>query len=118
MEDLIWQELKNGESDVDAEPIYKLAEYVKKININKVDKEDGKGLSSNDFTDADKEKLDGIEEGANKTTVDSELSETSTNPVQNKVVTQELSVIEKCLKTDGSNADTTFIVRTVYECPN
>lgn len=58
---------------------------------NKVDKVDGKGLSTNDFTDADKEKLDGIEEGANKTTVDSELLETSTNPVQNKVVLEALN---------------------------
>ena len=32
------------------------------------------------------EKLSGIEEGANKTVVDSELSEESENPVQNKVV--------------------------------
>ena len=35
---------------------------------------------------ADKKKLDGIVEGANKTTVDSSLSSTSTNPVQNKAV--------------------------------
>lgn len=61
MEDLIWQELKNGESDVDAEPINKLAEYVKKLNINKVDKEEGKGLSSNDFTNEEKEKLSKLE---------------------------------------------------------
>lgn len=33
---------------------------------SKVDKIAGKGLSSNDYTDADKEKLDGIEPGANK----------------------------------------------------
>ena len=32
----------------------------------------------------DKEKLDDIESGANKTTVDSSLNSTSTNPVQNK----------------------------------
>lgn len=37
------------------------------------------------------EKLDGIEEGANKTIVDSELSDTSTNPVQNKVVTEKIN---------------------------
>ena len=35
---------------------------------------------------ADKTKLDGIEVGANITVVDAELSSTSTNPVQNKVV--------------------------------
>lgn len=39
----------------------------------------------------DKAKLDGIASGANKTTVDSELSSTSTNPVQNKVVNNALS---------------------------
>lgn len=35
---------------------------------------------------ADKKKLEGIAEGANKTTVDSVMSDFSTNPVQNKVV--------------------------------
>lgn len=39
---------------------------------------------------ADKSKLDGIAEGANKTTVDTALSATSTNPVQNKVVKDAL----------------------------
>lgn len=34
----------------------------------------------------DKEKLDGIAEGANKTVVDSTLSASSTNPVQNKAI--------------------------------
>jgi hypothetical protein len=35
---------------------------------------------------ADKAKLDGIAAGANKTTVDSSMSSSSTNPVQNKVI--------------------------------
>lgn len=39
---------------------------------------------------ADKKKLDGIADGANKTTVDSALSSTSTNPVQNKIVNDAL----------------------------
>lgn len=42
------------------------------------------------MSSADKKKLDGIATGANKTTVDSALSSTSTNPVQNKVVYAEL----------------------------
>ena len=37
---------------------------------------------------ADKAKLDGIEEGATKTIVDDAMSDTSTNPVQNKVIKQ------------------------------
>lgn len=83
----------------------------------KVDKETGKGLSQNDFTDALLTKLNGIQAGAevnvqadwnvtdtssdayikNKptippgVTVDSALSSTSTNPVQNKVINTALS---------------------------
>lgn len=52
----------------------------------KVDKVTGKGLSTNDYTTAEKNKLAGIEAQANKTVVDSALSSSSTNPVQNKVV--------------------------------
>ena len=39
---------------------------------------------------ADKKKLDGVATGANKITVDSALSSTSTNPVQNKVVNESI----------------------------
>lgn len=39
----------------------------------------------------DKIKLDGIDDGANKTVVDSSLSSSSTNPVQNKVVNNALN---------------------------
>ena len=53
----------------------------------KVDKEKGKGLSANDYTDDDKAKLAGVEEGAQKNAApDAEMSETSTNAVQNKAV--------------------------------
>lgn len=57
----------------------------------KVDKVDGKGLSTNDYTTTEKNKLAGIAEGANKTVVDSALSSSSTNPVQNKVINTALS---------------------------
>lgn len=57
--------------------------------------QDAKGLMSA----ADKTKLDGIEQNANKTTVDDALSSTSTNPVQNKAVKAALD--------DKSNSDHT-----------
>ena len=38
--------------------------------FNKVDKEDGKGLSSNDYTDEDKYKLSGIEDEAQKNVIE------------------------------------------------
>ena len=57
-------------------------DYAKVTDVNislatKVDKETGKGLSTNDFTDADKTKLDGIEDGA-EVNVQSDWTETDT----------------------------------------
>ena len=43
------------------------------------------------MSSADKEKLDGIASGANKTTVDTALSSYSSNPVRNSVVTNALN---------------------------
>lgn len=66
------------------------------------------------MTSADRTKLNGIASGANKTTVDSSLSSSSTNPVQNKVVnsalagksntnhTHDLSTMINTLSIDGS----------------
>lgn len=88
---------------------------------NKVDKVSNKGLSTNDYTTTDRNKLAGIEANAQKNvqpdwdetdpskssyiknkptisgggavdiTIDTALSQTSTNPVQNKVVTEALN---------------------------
>lgn len=60
----------------------------------------GKATSSSDglMSSSDKAKLDGIESEANKTIVDSTMSNTSTNPVQNKIVNAEL---EKKLPLSG-----------------
>ena len=59
------------------------------------------GLMSKD----DKSKLDGIDSEANKTIVDSILSSTSTNPVQNKIVKSEL---DKKLSAYGGILDGTI----------
>ena len=81
----------------------------------KVDKINGKGLSTNDYTTAEKTKLAGIETGANKTVVDTTLSTTSTNPVQNKVVSAKLDtkvdkVTDKGLSTnDYTNAEKNLV---------
>lgn len=61
---------------------------------NKVDTVQGKQLSTEDYTTAEKNKLAGIETGANKTTVDDTLNSESTNPVQNKTVYNKLSSID------------------------
>lgn len=59
------------------------------------------------FTTADETKLDGIETGANKTVVDSALSGTSKNPVQNKVVKGAL---------DGKAEVYSFTQPGLYKC--
>lgn len=95
---------------------YATVEAMNTALAGKVDKVNGKGLSTNDFTTALKNKLNGIAAGAevnvqadwgqtdstaddfikNKPTipaaiiVDNALSSTSTNPVQNKVVKSAL----------------------------
>lgn len=51
---------------------------IEALESGKVDKVEGKELSSNDFTDAYKNKLDGIAQGANKTVIDNSLTSTST----------------------------------------
>ena len=43
---------------------------------------------------SDKEKLDGIQRGANRTAVDSELSDTSENPVQNKAINTAIEAVK------------------------
>lgn len=67
----------------------------------KVDAVSGKGLSTNDYTTTEKTKLAGIAEGATKTTIDSSMSSTSTNPVQNKVVYTQLAEKASTTTTDS-----------------
>jgi len=75
----------------DNSDIIQLMEEINELKANKVDKVNGKTLSSNDFTNALKTKLENIENGANKITVDSTLSSNSSNPVQNKVINTALN---------------------------
>lgn len=80
--------------------------------LNKfVPAEAGKGLSSNDYTTKEKEKLAGIEAGANKTIVDSTLSNTSTNPVQNKIINTKLTTMQSDIdsKADADHAHSELV---------
>ncbi len=61
---------------------------------NKVDKVQGKGLSTNDYTTTEKNKLAGIEAGAEvNNPIDNELSLTSQNPVSNQIITASLDYV-------------------------
>lgn len=65
-------------------------------------------------TEEDKKKLAGIEEGANKTVVDSELSSSSTNPVQNKVVKAEIDAAVEYIEKE--KADRSEITTNSLDC--
>lgn len=116
----------DGTAAVGTEKAFARGDHVHPSDSTKVDKEAGKGLSTNDFTDTLKNKLDAIDEGANnyelpkasstvlggikvgtnlsidangvlsadaqKMTVDSAMSTSSTNPVQNKVINTALGL--------------------------
>ena len=80
--------------------VSKFKELVKKVTYDKSEIDSKlNGKASNTLVSSsanglmssvDKTKLDGIDEEANKTIVDSAMSDSSVNPVQNKIVHQEL----------------------------
>ena len=92
------------------------------ITNTTVAKETGKGLSTNDYTTEEKNKLDGLNDtllnklgestegsltyNGNEITskADSELSTTSENPVQNKVITVKLNEKADSMVYDESNS--------------
>lgn len=62
-------------------------DYVEKVEVATID-------TSGLMSASDKIKLNGISEGANKTTVDDALKSDSTNPVQNKVINTKLTTMQ------------------------
>ena len=87
--------------------------------VNKfVAKETGKGLSTNDFTNELKTKLDGISEGANKTTVEDILTSTSsTNALsanQGKVLDEKIKSINENIADLGGGD----MLKSVYDIDN
>lgn len=76
-----------------------VSDLTSKINT-KVTAQTGKGLSTNDYTTAEKNKLATVEPNANYfvLTVDTELNNTSENPVQNKVINTRFANIEDSLE--------------------
>lgn len=81
---------------------------VNAMGDTKVDKVEGKGLSTNDFTTAEKTKLAGIETNANHTVVDSAISGISSNPVRNSAIYSALlSKVDKVIGKGLSTEDFT-----------
>ena len=77
---------------------------------NKVDKVFGKDLSTNDFTNDLKTKLDSIEEGATRVEVDTiNLDALSTNAVSNSLVTQVVQDMKNNFDNLSASIDETVV---------
>lgn len=59
----------NGTASVGTEMAFARGDHVHPSDTSKVDKVEGKGLSTNDYTTAEKEKLGGIDDNANNYTL-------------------------------------------------
>ena len=72
-----------------------LSHFKSKLDSEYVEQENGKGLSTNDYTDAEKTKLAGIETGAEENTIESIIVNGTTATIANKVasVTVEAGAI-------------------------
>ncbi len=92
-------------------------ESIQSLLDDKVNKEDGKGLSSNDYTNEDKAKLALISSELATASIDSELSTTSDNPVKNKVITNAITQVTNDVDTletlVGNKAVSTQITEAV-----
>mgnify|MGYP002525678208 CR=1 FL=1 len=93
-------------------PYYTKGETDSLLN-GKVNKEEGKGLSENDFTNALKSKLDGIESGAQVNKIETIKVNNVTQTITNKTVN-----IPVPTKTSDINNDSGFITKSVSDLDN
>ena len=88
------------------------AQQIKAKLNNKVDKVTGKGLSTNDYTTDEKDKLADIASGANKTTVEDVLTSTSTTNAlsakQGKVLNDKIASINNVASGKGDMLKSTY----------
>ena len=72
---------------------------LRSLDAKKVDKVNGKDLSDCNFTQAEKTLLGTVQENATYTIIDNAFSTTSTNPIQNKIITEKINDIDRILNT-------------------
>ena len=102
-------ELKSGNNTLADLGIQAAGDYATNTDLdNKVDKVDGKGLSTNDFTDAEKTKLAGMTAGANANVIES----IKVNGVAQTVATDKSVNITVPTKVSELTNDSDFVTTT------
>lgn len=92
--------LPSSANDVDLADINEIANNFRKIDENAVKKEAGKGLSENDFTDAEKQKLQNALLTEN---IDQKYNPTSENPQSGLAVAQATKILKDHIIKLGKN---------------
>lgn len=108
--DYIWNgnEWVSVGQDTDFSEVMELIEELQEDVENKVDKETGKGLSTNDYTNNEKNKLQGIEAEANKTIINNTLTSDSMtealSAAQGKALKTLIDALQASISTSINNA--------------
>ena len=99
--DGVWTLISTDEEGIVAEAVAQANAYTDDVAEGKVDKEEGKGLSENDFTDVDKSKLDGIEDGAQVNVIEVVKQNGVAIPVIDKAVDVSVPTTTSSLTNDS-----------------
>ncbi len=99
--DGVWTLISTDEEGIVEEAVAQANAYTDDVAEGKVDKEEGKGLSENDFTDADKNKLDGIEAGAQENVIEVVKRNGTALSVVDKTVDVEVPTATSALTNDS-----------------
>lgn len=99
--DGVWTLISTDEEGIVAEAVAQANAYTDDVAEGKVDKEDGKGLSENDFTDEDKDKLDSVEAGAQENVIEVVKRNGVALPVVDKTVDVTVPTTTSALTNDS-----------------
>lgn len=99
--DGVWTLISTDEEGIVVEAVAQANAYTDDVAEGKVDKEEGKGLSENDFTDGYKAKLDGIEDGAQVNVIEVVKRNGVALPVTDKAVDVAVPTTTSSLTNDS-----------------
>ena len=99
--DGVWTLISTDEEGIIVEAVAQANAYTDDVAEGKVDKEEGKGLSENDFTNGYKGKLDGIEDGAQVNVIEVVKRNGVALPVTDKAVDVAVPTTTSSLTNDS-----------------
>ena len=99
--DGVWTLISTDEEGIVVEAVAQANAYTDDVAEGKVDKEEGKGLSENDFTDGYKGKLDGVEGGAQVNVIEVVKRNGVALPVTDKAVDVAVPTTTSSLTNDS-----------------